>query len=89
MATVMPMLEKMGENKVKSPESYVWTRQIMTIIKGCLMMTVFVVNGLANDFFIGWSFFFTTAIGFSYFYFNPYQDPSEQMVAEKPKQMDK
>lgn len=67
MATVMPMLEKLVDAKVKSTESYMWTRQIMTMLKCMLMMTVFIVNGLANDFFIGCSFFFTPTIGYFYF----------------------
>ena len=83
MATVMPMLERLTESKVKSPEAYVWTRQIMTIIKAMLMMTVFVVNGLATDFFIGCSFFFTTIIGYAYFVINIYIDPSVKLLGKK------
>lgn len=75
MATVTPMLEKMGENKIKTPEAYFWTRQAISIIKSVFMMTVFVLNNLANDFFIGCTFLFTTIIGYSYFIINPYQDP--------------
>ena len=67
MATTVPMLEKLVEAKVKSVEAYMWARTIMTIVKGMLMITVFVCNGLANDFFIGFSFFCTTFIGFVYF----------------------
>lgn len=76
MATVMPMLERLGESKIETCEAYVWTRSLLTIFKGQLMMTVFIVNGLANDFFIGTSFFITTIIGFIYFKINPYHDPS-------------
>ena len=80
MATIMPMLEKLMESKVKSPEAYMWSRQILTAIKAMLMMTVFVANGLANDFFIGCSFFFTTTIGYFYFVVNPYTDPAVYLM---------
>lgn len=75
MATVVPMLEKMGEGRIASPEAYIWTRSFISSIKGMLMVTVFVINGLANDFFIGCFFYITTSIGFIYFSINPYQDP--------------
>lgn len=84
MATVMPMLEKMTEKKVKSPEAYMWTRQIMTMIKAMLMMTVFVINGTANDFFIACSFFFTCLIGNTYFTVNPYIDPGTKLFGKLP-----
>ena len=48
----------------------------MTCIKGMLMMATFVLNGVANDFFIGCSFYATTIIGLIYFTVNPYQDPA-------------
>ena len=79
MATVMPMLERMSDNKVASPEAYLWTRQIMSIVKAMLMMTVFIVTGNSNDFFIAWSFFFTTTIGFFYYTLNPYEDPNNYL----------
>lgn len=77
------MLEKLVENKVKSVEAFLWTRVIMTMIKGMLMMTVFVVNGLANDFFIGCSFFATATIGYVYFSLNPFKDPAIALLGEK------
>ena len=76
MATIMPMLEKVSQTRVKSPEGFIWTRYIMSCIKGMLMMTVFIVNGVSNDFFIGCSFFATTIIGYVYFLINPFQDPN-------------
>jgi hypothetical protein len=72
MATIMPMLEKVSQTRIKSPEGYIWTRFIMGSIKGMLMITVFVVNGVSNDFFIGCSFFATSIIGFVYFKINPF-----------------
>ena len=80
MATTIPMLEKLVENKVKSIEAYIWTRTIMTMIKAMLMMTVFIVNGQANDLFIGFSFFITATIGYIYFWLNPYRDPSVELL---------
>ena len=40
-----------------------------------LMCTVFVVNGIAADFFIGMTLFITSMIGNLFFYVNPYKDP--------------
>ena len=74
MATIMPMLEKLGESKIQTPEAYIWTRSVVTILKGMLMMSVFVVNGLSTDFFIGCSFLCTTTIGYLYFVVNRYKD---------------
>lgn len=79
MATSMPMLEKLGENRIKTPEAYFWTRQALSVIKAVFMMTVFVLNGVANDFFIGCTFLYTTVIGYNYFLVNPYQDPRTQL----------
>lgn len=89
MATILPMLEKLSQSRVKSPEGYIWTRYIMSSIKGMLMMTVFVVNGVANDFFIGCSFYATTLIGYIYFKINPYQDPEIDKNIERKSNLDK
>ena len=89
MATILPMLEKVSQTRVKSPEGYIWTRYIMSCIKGMLMMTVFVVNGVANDFFICCSFLFTTIIGYIYFKINPLRDPEIYMKTIKKGNMDK
>ena len=75
LATVVPMLEKMAEGKINTPEAYIWTRTFMGSIKGLLMVSVFVINGLANDFFMGLFFFTTTIIGLVFFTMNPYSDP--------------
>ena len=75
MATVIPMLEKMGEGRILSPEAYIWARSFISAIKGMLMVAVFCINGFANDFFIACFFFITTTIGYIYFLKNPYQDP--------------
>lgn len=77
LATILPMFEKVSQQRIKSVEGFIWSRYIMSILKGCLMMTVFVVNKGPNDFFIGWSFFFTILLGFIYLYINPYQDPEK------------
>lgn len=77
LATVVPMLEKMAEGKISTPEAYIWTRTFMGSIKGLLMVSVFVINGLANDFFMGLFFFFTTNIGLVFFTMNPYSDPQD------------
>lgn len=75
MATIIPMFERMTENRLRSIEAYLYTKLILSMFKSAMMMTVFVVNGLANDFFIGFTFLFTTIIGLIYFIFNPFYDP--------------
>ena len=82
------MLEKMCEGKILSPEPYIWTRTFMGSIKGLLMVSVFVINGLANDFFMGLFFFFTTIIGLIFFCMNPCTDPLDDSVTiSSPQQM--
>lgn len=71
------MLEKMAEGKINTPEAYIWTRMFMGSFKGLLMVSVFVINGLANDFFMGMFFFCTTMIGLVFFTMNPYSDPQD------------
>lgn len=75
LATVVPMLEKMASGQIKTPEAYIWTRLIMGSIKGFLTVSIFVINGLSNDFFMGLFFFCSTIIGFAFFTMNPYSDP--------------
>lgn len=75
MATILPMLEKTGEGKINSSEGYIWTKSIIGTVKGMLMVTVFIINGLANDFYIAMFFFSSTTIGMLYFYMNPCLDP--------------
>jgi len=75
MATTMPMLERMTESKIKTPEAYLWTKIIMSYFKSVLMCTVFVVNGIASDFYIGMTLFCHSIIGCLYFQMNPYKDP--------------
>lgn len=76
MATIMPMLEKLGDTRIRAPEAYIKVKLIMSILKSALMMVVFVVNGLANDFFIGFTFLLTTIIGCYYFTHLHFYDPS-------------
>lgn len=47
----------------------------MGSIKGLLTVSIFVINGLSNDFFMGLFFFCSTIIGFAFFTMNPYSDP--------------
>lgn len=77
MATCVPILEKMGDSKIQTPEAYIWTKSFIGAIKGMLMVSVFVVNGLANDFYISWFFYTTTSIGMVFFFLCPYISPIE------------
>ena len=51
LATILPMFEKVSQSRIKSTEGYIWSRFIMCNFKGALMILVFIVNGVANDFF--------------------------------------
>ena len=74
MAVTIPLLEKMGEQKIQAPEAYIWTRTFTISIKGIFMVAVFVINDTPGDFFIALFFWFTSTIGMFYFYCNPYVD---------------
>lgn len=74
-ATIMPMFEKVCDTRIKTIEGFIWARFIIALFKGSVMMMVFIINGVANDFYIGFFFFFTTVLGFFYFLINPYEDP--------------
>lgn len=78
MATILPMLEKTSEGKINSSEGYIWTKSIIGTVKGMLMVSVFIINGLANDFYIALFFFSTSTIGMLYFYMNPCLEPMKQ-----------
>lgn len=60
---------------MNSSEAYIWTKSIIGTLKGILMVTVFIINGLVNDFYIALFFFSTSTIGMFYFYMNPCLDP--------------
>jgi hypothetical protein len=75
MATILPILEKTSESKINSSEGYIWTKAIIGTVKGILMVSVFIINGLANDFYIALFFFSTSSIGMLYFYMNPCLEP--------------
>lgn len=75
MATILPMLEKTGEGSINTSEGYIWTKSIIGSVKGILMVSVFVINGLSNDFYLALFFFSTSTIGMIYFYLNPCLDP--------------
>ena len=81
----------MGGSKIKSPEAYIWTRTLMSIVKGAFMVSIFVINGQANDFFLGLFFFMTTICGFVFFYICPFADAKEYklMLASKLQLLEK
>lgn len=89
MATILPMFERISNSRVQSPEGYIWTTYIVLCFKGMLMIMVFCVNGVVNDFFIGVCFYATTWIGHLYFKINPYQDPFVQSSMILSKKSDK
>lgn len=71
------MIEKMSGGNEADSQSFIWTKSIIGSIKGMLMVSVFVINGHANDFFLGCFFWITCSIGMVFFFNCPYINPVE------------
>ena len=86
IATFVPMLEKLGmdgEVNTFTVKTYIWTKTIVGTVKAVAMVSVFIINGLSNDFYIALFFFSTTTIGMLYFYMNPCLDPVKHKGAHE------
>ena len=70
----VPLFEKIGDEKIQMPETYIWTRLFIVSIKGIFMVSVFVINDSPNDFFLALFFWFSSSIGMFYFNRNSYLD---------------
>ncbi len=75
MATIVPMIEMMGLKKIVQSTVYIYSKMFLVLVKGMLMMTVFVISGEGNDLFNGYFFFVTITVGYVYFSTNPFRDP--------------
>ena len=80
ITTTIPLLEKMGEDKVRSPEAYIWMRLFIISVKGMFMVSIFIVNDLPNDLFLGFFFWVSSTIGLVYFNYNPYFDQRKELT---------
>lgn len=78
LTTTIPLLEKMGEDKIRSPEAYIWTHFFIISVKGMFIVTIFVINDLPSDLFLGFFFWISSTIGMVYFNYNPYFDQRKE-----------
>ena len=54
----------------ESPEILIWAAIMLKTFKGWFTVTVFIVNGTSNDFYIGMFFLITAFLGSVYYYFD-------------------
>ena len=67
MATFSPMLDKTIETKFTNPSSFIWASIFIKGVRGCLTITLFIMNNSPNDFYIALFFLFTNMLGYFYF----------------------
>ena len=61
----------------ESPEILIWAAIMLKTFKGWFTVTVFIVNGTSNDFYIGMFFLITAFLGSVYYYFDNVRKPKE------------
>ena len=77
LAVFLSFLEKKIDGMIDSPEILVWASIMLKTFKGWFTVTIFVVNGSANDFFIGAFFLATSLLGAVYFSFDNTLPPNQ------------
>ena len=77
MAVFLSFLEKKLSTVIKKPEMFVWSAIMIKTFKGWFTMTVFILNGTTNDFYIGIFFLFTSCLGGFFFWLNDTKRPEE------------
>ena len=83
LAVFLSFMEKKLDTIVDSPETFIWATIMLKVIKAWFTVTVFVLNGTANDFYIGVFFLTTSSHGAMYFYIDSTKRPSEHLGNNK------
>ena len=77
LAVFLGFLEKKLDTMTDSPETLIWASIMLKTFVGWFTVTVFVLNGTSNDFYIGMFFLLTTLCGSAYYFFDNTRKPDE------------
>ena len=67
LAIFSPFLDRTINQKFTNPSVYIWASMFIKCLRGCLTITVFILNNSPNDFYIGLFLLYTNSLGFMYF----------------------